>query len=94
MRKSFAIPNEHRYRCRICKVSFSVTAGSMFHKTQVDLQKWFFAIPLVVRNRISGRSLARTINVTKDTACYMINRIIIANKEQPELIKNFMKLKL
>lgn len=62
----------------------------MFHKTKVDLQKWFFAIPLILKENISARQLAKTIEVTKDTACFMVGRVRIAKTEQPELINQFL----
>lgn len=85
------MPRELRYHCNNCRSSFSVTAKSIFHKTKIDLQKWFFAIPLIVRDKISARQLAKTIDVTKDTACFMVNRITIAYKEQPDFILTFIK---
>ena len=84
------MPRELRYHCNDCLTSYSVTAKSIFHKTKVDLQKWFLAIRLTVQNEISARQLAKEIEVTKDTACFMVNRIRIANKELPELIKHFL----
>jgi hypothetical protein len=58
----------------------------MFHKTKVDLQKWFFAIR---QSDISVRKLAVEIGVTKDTASFMLSRIRIASKANAELIKIF-----
>jgi transposase-like protein len=84
------VPAERRYHCNSCKTSFSVTAKSMFHKTKVDLQKWFFAIPLIMKERIGVRELARNINVAKDTASHMITQVRIASKEEPTLIKHFL----
>ena len=56
----------------------------MFHKTKVDLQKWFFAIN---QNHLSVRKLAAEINVTKDTASFMLIRIRKAIRENSELIQ-------
>lgn len=84
------MPQEQRYHCNGCKVSYSVTAKTMFHKTKIDLQKWFFAIPLIVRRETSARELAKRISVTKDTACFMVERIRITYKENPTLISHFL----
>jgi transposase-like protein len=89
-KKATVIQRENRYRCNDCNTSYSVTAKTLFHKTKVDLQKWFCAIPLVMKERISARQLAKKIEVTKDTACFMVQRIRIAYKEEPELIKHFL----
>jgi hypothetical protein len=56
----------------------------MFHKTKVDLQKWFFAIG---QTNMSARQLAIEIEVTKDTANFMLNRIRIASKKSSDFIK-------
>ncbi|WP_051416591.1 transposase [Asinibacterium sp. OR53] len=85
-----AMPRESRYHCGNCRSSYSVTARTIFHKTKVDLQKWFVAIPLITKDKISARQLAKAIHVTKDTACFMANRIKIANQESPEFIKHFI----
>lgn len=82
---------EQRYRCGVCRSSYSVTVRTVFHNTKIDLQKWFVAIPLILNKRISARQLAKEIGVTKDTACFMVNRIIVANKDQPDLIQNLLK---
>lgn len=71
------LKNENRYHCNICNVSFSVTVRTMFHKTRVDLQKWFFAIDQILNtdNKITDRGLALSIDVTKDTSWRMIKAI-------------------
>ncbi len=69
--------NEHRYHCNNCNTSFSVTVNTIFHKTKVDLQKWFLAVALVLNAKkgISARQLARDIEVNKNTAWLMLMRI-------------------
>ncbi|MBD1836912.1 IS1 family transposase [Coleofasciculus sp. FACHB-64] len=83
------LKNEHRYQCNECFTSYSVTVGTLFHKTHVDLDKWILAIPLVLKSPagISGRQLAKEIGVNKNTACYMIERIRRAITEEPELLQ-------
>ena len=87
------MPKEHRYHCNMCHSSYSVTVRTPFHKTKVDLQKWFMAIPKVIICRISARQLARDIIVTKDTACFMVNRIKVAQLERPDIINQFLNQK-
>src|SRR6267154_914959 len=81
-------PKEQRYHCNNCNMSYSVTVNTIFHKTKVDLQKWFLAISLVLNAKkgISARQLARDIEVTKDTAWYMIMRIRKAFLEQGNML--------
>jgi transposase-like protein len=86
-------PNEHRYHCNACNTSFSVTVGTIFHKTKVDLQKWFLAISLVLNAKkgISARQLARDIEVNKNTGWYMLMRIRKAMREYGELLEGIIE---
>lgn len=83
------LPKEKRYHCNNCNTSFSVTVGTIFHKTKIDLQKWFVAISLVLNAKkgYSARQLGRDIEVTKDTAWRVfmqIRRAFVDNKELME----------
>lgn len=37
-------PNKYKYKCRNCGRQTSVTAGTFFHRTHLDMHKWFKAI--------------------------------------------------
>jgi transposase-like protein len=89
-----AYKNERRYHCNECYTSYSVTVGTLFHKTHVELQKWFLAIHLVLNSPrgISVRQLAKEIEVNKNTACYMIERIRKATIEEEQLISRFVEI--
>jgi hypothetical protein len=52
-------------------------AGTIFHKSHVDLRKWFLLIAIVMDSRKSPgvRWLARVLGVNKNTANYMLMRI-------------------
>jgi transposase-like protein len=77
------MPSEIRHHCNDCNVSYRVTVGTIFHKTKLDLQKWFLAIVLVLnaQNNTSVRQLARDLEVNKNTACYMAKKIKRAMKQ-------------
>lgn len=63
-------PNQHRHRCYACKTGFSVTVGTIFHRTHLPLQKWFLAISLILNAKkgISALQLSRDLDVNKNTA--------------------------
>jgi transposase-like protein len=88
------LKNTSRYHCNNCNTSYSVTVDTIFHKTKADLQKWFLAITLVLNAKkgISARQLARDIEVTKDTAWYMLMRIRRAFKEYGELLEGIIEV--
>lgn len=64
------LKKNNRYHCNTCNTSYSVTVNTIFHKTKIDLQKWFYAIHIIMENdnKISSRELANEISTTKDTA--------------------------
>lgn len=86
--------NELRYHCNNCNTSYSVTVGTIFHKTKVDLQKWFLAISIILNARkgVSARQLARRIGVNKNTAWYMGIRIRKAMIEDRDLLNGFIEI--
>jgi len=88
------LKNEHRYQCNECFTSYSVTVGTFLQQTHVDLHKWFVAIRLILNSPggISVRQLAKEIGVNKNTACYMMERVRKAMKEEEELLRNLLEL--
>ncbi len=86
-------PKESRYHCNNCKTSFSATVNTIFHKSKIDLQRWFLAIALVLNARkgISARQLARDIDVNKNTAWLMLMRIRKAMVEDGELLQGIVE---
>ena len=93
---STAIKKERRYHCNTCFNSYSVTVDTLFHKTRVDLRKWFLAIHLFLASSgdISVRKLAKEIGVNKNTASYMLSRIRKAVLEEEELIQKLIVLNI
>jgi transposase-like protein len=88
-RRSSSIEKGLRHHCNDCFTSYSVTVGTIFHKTHVDLRKWFKAIELSAQKpqSITVRDLAKIIEVSKDTSASMINRIKTLKREEPSFFK-------
>lgn len=93
-KKQTPAPKEQRYHCNNCNTTYSVTVGTIFHKTKCDLQKWFLAISLVLNAKkgLSARQLARDIEVTKDTAWYMLMRIRKAFVDDGALLEGIIEM--
>ncbi len=91
--KSRKLKNERRYQCNECFTSYSVTVGTLFHKTHVDLEKWFLAIHLVLNSpkALSVRKLAKEIGVNKNTAHYIITRICQAMQDELEFLQRLIQ---
>lgn len=75
---------ENRHHCNGCRKSFSVTVGTIFHHTHLELQKWFLAIALITNAKkgISSRQLARDLDLPVKTAWSISMRIRKAMKEK------------
>ena len=91
--KTTPVGKELRHHCNSCNTSFSVTVGTIFHNTKLDLQKWFLALSLVLNAKkgISSRQLARDLEVNKDTAWRMQMQIRAAMLQDPELLKGVVE---
>lgn len=91
---STPMPKEHRHHCNNCNTSYSVTVGTIFHKTHLDFQKWFFAIAIILNAKkgISARQLARDIDVNRNTAWYMGMRIRKAMFEDRDLLQGIVEM--
>ena len=92
--KQTQMEKENRYHCNTCNTSYSVMVGTIFENTKLDFQKWFLAISLVLNAKkgISSRQLARDIEVTKDTAWYMLMRIRKAFVEYGDLLNGIIEV--
>jgi transposase-like protein len=86
--------NEHRYHCNNCNTTYSVTVGTIFHNTKLDLQKWFLAISIILNAKkgLSARQLGRDIHVTKDTAWYMGMRIRKSMQHDARLLSGIVEM--
>ncbi len=67
------------YRCknRECRKDFTVTVGTIFENSKVDLSTWVAAIYLVTAHKkgISSCQLARDLGITQKTAWFVLHRI-------------------
>lgn len=86
--------DELRHHCNTCKTTFSVTVGTIFHNTKLDLQKWFLALSLVLNAKkgISARQLHRDIEVNKDTAWRMLMQIRKAMLQDAKMLTGIVEV--
>ena len=65
------------YRCGHCKKDFTVRSGTIFAKSNVGLDVWFYAIYLIMtaRKSVSSLQLSKELGVTQKTAWHMAHRI-------------------
>jgi transposase-like protein len=87
-----AMAGERRYHCNSCFTSFSATVNTIFHKTKIDLQKWFYAIFIFLNSseKISARRLSELLEVNKNTAWRLSNIIKKALISDRDLLKEIV----
>lgn len=75
--KFHRIKGRSAYSCQFCGNHVYPTAGTIFHKSTVSLQLWFYAVYLMSSTRcgISAKQLEREIGVTYKTAHRMFKQI-------------------
>ena len=77
------------YQCSDCQHQISVTAGTLFHSTNLPLVKWFWAIYLVASDKggISALRLSKYIGVSWPTARNMLKKIRTAMAHRDSLYR-------
>jgi len=85
-----------QYECRCCRYIFSVTAGTIFHKTHTPLVKWFQALFAMARmiKSISARQLAKDLGLSYETAwciCHKI-RAAMGNPQERALLRGLVEM--
>jgi transposase-like protein len=66
------------YRCNACgNFDFTVRTGTIFERSKVPLQKWLYAMYLLVtaRKGISSLQLAKEIGITQKSAWFVLRRL-------------------
>lgn len=75
--QAYYIKTRKIYECKQCHYQTSVTAGTIFHSTNLSLVQWFWAIYFVASDKggISATRLAKHICVSWLTARRMLQKI-------------------
>ena len=66
-----------KFRCKHCGKNFSCLVGTIFENTKLPLIKWFLAMYFISSHKkgISSYQLATNIEVTQNTAWYMLQKV-------------------
>lgn len=78
----YYIKTQKRWKCRNCRIQFSVKRGSIFEDSPVSLTKWLPAMWLLVncKNGVSSYEIAKALGVTQKTAWFMLHRLRLVVK--------------
>lgn len=74
------------WKCYGCKKQFSVTVGTVMHRSKIPLRKWVMAFHLICASKkgVSALQLQRMLDLgSYRTAWHMAHRIRLAMREQP-----------
>ena len=65
------------YRCRSCKMDFSVKAGTLMQSSSIGCRKWTIAVYLMTTNLkgVSSMKLHRDLKITQKSARLMMHKI-------------------
>jgi transposase-like protein len=87
------ITRDDRWQCSDCRKSFSVTVGTIFHKTHIDLQHWFLLISLMMsaKKGLSSMQAARDLEMRQPTVWSMMHRVRRALSDDGELLSGIVK---
>lgn len=82
------------FRCNACLLDFTVRTGTIFEKSKVPLNKWLYAMYLLVtaRKEISSLQLAKQIGVTQKTAWFMLQRLREACGNDPTELAGIVEI--
>lgn len=82
------------YRCNKCKVDFTVRTGTIFERSHVPLNKWLWAIYLLVTSRkgISSLQLSKEIGITQKSAWFLLQRLREACGNEMEALRGVVEI--
>ncbi|WP_396127466.1 IS1595 family transposase [Aurantibacillus circumpalustris] len=85
---NYLLTTRNIYKCSSCKKQFSVTQGTIFHRSKVPLTKWFIAMYFFTGNKrgISSCQLAKLLGVKQHTAWFMLHRMRAALTNENEIM--------
>lgn len=75
---------EGYFRCLACKEDFTVRTGTIFERSHIPLDKWLYAMYLLVTDRkgISSLELSKVIGITQKSAWFLLHRLREACKDE------------
>ncbi len=81
-KEPYYIKTQKRWKCRNCRIQFSVKRGSIFEDSPISLTKWLPALWLIVscKNGISSYEVSRDLGITQKSAWFMLQRLRLALK--------------
>ena len=82
------------YRCNPCKEDFTIRTGTVFERSHVPLEKWLYAMYLLMtaRKGISSLQLSKEIGITQKSAWFLLHRLREACAEELEKLSGEVEI--
>jgi transposase-like protein len=82
------------YRCNACKLDFTVRTSTIFERSHVPLNKWLYAMYLLITSRkgISSMQLAKEIGITQKSAWFVLQRLREACGDAVTMLKGTVEI--
>ncbi len=95
--KVYRIENGKRFKCGNpdCYKKFSVTVGTIFENTKIELRYWYGAIYLATAHKkgISSHQLSRDLGISQKTAWFILHRVRHMLKDKaPHVLSNTVEI--
>lgn len=83
-----------RWKCQRCLRSFSVTVGTIFQSSHIDLQRWFLLISLMLaaKKGLSAMQAARDLDMRRPTVWSMMHRVRRAMVDDGTLLAGIVEM--
>jgi transposase-like protein len=71
------LATRRRFNCRCCHYQFSLTSGTLFHRSRIPLWKWFLTISLLLQaeDGVPANQLVKLIGGSYKTAWFLEHRV-------------------
>ena len=82
------LESRSKWHCYRCRYQFSVTAGTLFHRSHLPVWKWLVAVHLTLESAdgVSANELRRRLGGSYKTAWFAAHRIRAAMRGRGELL--------
>lgn len=84
------------YTCKKCRKTFTVRTKSIFEHSNIPLDKWIFAIYLILtaRKGMSSLQMSKELSITQKSTWYMCHRIrtAMSNGKYANMLSNIVEV--
>jgi hypothetical protein len=92
----YRLSSKRLIQCAVCRHQTSVTSGTLFHKTRVPLQNWFWIIYAIAHDKggASAMRLSQQLNMHYATVWNIVQKIkhAMARRDESILLAGLIEL--